>query len=94
MSNICLMYIQCMFGGFSLKVFLVGKERSSGNRRDGSSYDNIFAFVNFQKRSVEGVASEKVLLSPRHFPFQDLIVGAEYEMDRNDKGYVDNFELV
>lgn len=77
-----------------MKVFLVGKERASGIRKDGSSYDNVFAHVNFSRRSIEGYGCDTVMLNPRKFPFDDLIIGAEYDFDRNSKGYVDYFDLV
>ncbi len=75
-----------------MKINVIGKAHLKGtSKRSGNEYDFIQVHYNGRARGVEGLAALTVNLDPRDYPFADIIVGEEYTVEFDNRGYVVEF---
>lgn len=76
-----------------MKVFVLGKEHISGtSRKTGKAFDSNIVHVSYTKNGVEGHTVESIWLDPKSFPLKDIVVGENYSVDRDQRGFVCGFE--
>ena len=77
-----------------MKVCVIGKEHAEGtSKKTGNPYSNTVVHVSHKKNRVEGQAVEAIWLDAKTFPLDAIQVGKTYDMDRDNRGYVIDFEL-
>lgn len=77
-----------------MKVMLVGKSHREGkSRKSGNLYNCTLAYVTYPSRDVDGLATDVIWLSAVDYPFDTLICGKTYDVDRDYRGFVINFKL-
>ena len=75
-----------------MKVCVIGKEHAEGtSKKTGNPFSNT---VVHKKNRVEGQAVEAIWLDAKTFPLDAIQVGKTYDVDRDNRGYVIDFELV
>lgn len=78
-----------------MKINVIGKAHLKGtSKRSGNPYDFIQVHYNGRARGVEGLAALTVNLDSRDCPFADVVVGAEYNVEFDNRGYVVEFQPV
>lgn len=76
-----------------MKVRVVGKESASGtSKKTGKAFAATIAHVSFKKTRCEGNAVESVWLDPTDYPIADIVVGKDYNLDRDSRGFVIGFD--
>ena len=75
-----------------MKIKVIGKAHLQGtSKKTGNPYDFIQVHYNGKARGVEGVAALTLSLDPRDYPFADVIVGGEYNVECDNRGYIVEF---
>lgn len=77
-----------------MKIMVEGKAHLEGHsKRTGRDYN--FNQVHYLGKSfgVEGLAAKTLMLDPKAYPIDDIMVGGTYEVEFDDRGGVVNFEL-
>lgn len=75
-----------------MKIKAIGKAHLKGtSKRTGNDYDFIQVHYNGKARGVEGLAALTVNLDPHDYPFADIIIGCEYNIEFDNRGYVVEF---
>lgn len=78
-----------------MKVNVIGKSHLKGiAKKTGNPYDFIQVHYNGRARNVEGLAALTLNLDPQDFPFADVTVGAEYNVEFDNRGYIVEFTPV
>ena len=76
-----------------MKVRVVGKESVSGtSKKTGKAFAATIVHLSFKKARCEGSAVESVWLDPADCPVADIVVGKDYNLDRDSRGYVIGFD--
>ena len=77
-----------------MKVCVIGKEHAEGtSKKSGNPFSNTVVHVSYRKNHVEGQAVEAIWLDAKSYPLGSIQVGKTYEVDRDNRGYVIDFEL-
>ena len=61
------------------------------SKKTGQPYNFNSIFYTSPARGVEGLAAKTVNLDPSLFPFADVIVGGEYNLEFDERGYAVSF---
>ncbi len=78
-----------------MKIKVIGKQHMTGtSKRTGQPYNFVAIHYNAPDRGVEGLAAKQINLDPTIYPFAQVVVGAEYEVDFNERGYCVDFRPV
>lgn len=78
-----------------MKVLVVGKEHRSGvSKKNGNPYDCTVAHIQYKRNKVEGMATEMVWLDTGAFAPDTIVVGKQYNLERDGGGYIVAFEQV
>jgi len=78
-----------------MKVRVVGKEFASGtSRKTGKAFASTIAHIVFPKTRCEGQAVESIWLNPEDYPVEKIVVGKDYNLDRDSRGFVIGFDLL
>ena len=76
-----------------MRVKVIGKEYASGtSKKTGKDFAATVAHISFKKNKCEGVAVESVWLDPVTYPMGDIVVGKDYNLDRDGRGFVIGFD--
>ena len=71
-----------------MKMKVIGKAHLKGtSKKTGKPYDFIQVHYNGPARGVEGLAALTVNLDPAYTPFADVVVGCEYNLEFDNRGY-------
>lgn len=77
-----------------MKVTVVGKEHAEGiSKKNGKPYSSTKVHVTHKQNRIEGLAAEVVWLDAASYPLDSVQVGKVYDLDRDNRGYVIDFEL-
>lgn len=72
-----------------MKVKVIGKSHLEGSsKKSGKPYDFIQANYNGRARGVEGLAALTLSLDPKDYLFADVVVGAEYNAELDNRSYI------
>ena len=75
-----------------MKIKVIGKAHLKGtSKKTGNDYDFIQVHYNGRARGVDGLAALTLSLDPREHPFADVIVGADYSVEFDNRGYIVEF---
>ena len=75
-----------------MKVTVVGKEHVSGkSRKTGNPFDANIAHVTHKKNGCEGLTVDSIWLDTAAYPLRGIEVGAEYNVDRDSRGFIVDF---
>lgn len=75
-----------------MEIKVIGKQHMEGtSKKTGQPYNFNAIHYNAPARGVEGVAAKTVNLDPSLFPFSDVIIGAEYDLQFDERGYCVSF---
>ena len=73
-------------------IKVIGKAHLKGtSKKTGNPYDFIQVHYNGRARGVEGQAALTLSLDPVDFPFADVIVGGDYNVEFDNRGYIVEF---
>ena len=78
-----------------MKIIVAGKSHLEGvSKKTGNPYN--FNQVHYlgKARNVEGQAAQTLVLDPMDYPLHSIVVGAEYNVEFDNRGYVVEFEQV
>jgi len=78
-----------------MKIKVYGKAHLEGtSKKTGNPYN--FNQVHYlgKARGVEGQAALTLALDPGDYPFVSIVVGEEYNVEFDNRGYVVDFSLV
>ncbi len=71
-----------------MKIKVIGKQHMEGtSKRTGQPYNFNAIHFNGPARGVEGLAAQTVNLDPSIYPFADVVIGAEYNLEFDQRGY-------
>lgn len=71
-----------------MKIKVIGKAHLQGvSKKTGNPYDFIQVHFNGPARGVEGLAAQTVSLDPSQFPFANIIIGCDYTVEFDQRGY-------
>lgn len=77
-----------------MKVKLIGKQHISGvSKKSGKPFDNNVAYIIKPDREVQGYVGDSVWLNPVEYPLENLVLDATYDLEYNNRGYVEVFEI-
>ena len=72
-----------------MKIRVIGKAHLKGpSKKTGAPYDFIQVHYNGPARGVEGLAALVANLDPALHPFADIIIGGEYSLEFDNRGYL------
>ena len=75
-----------------MKIKVIGKAHLKGtSKKTGNDYDFIQVHYNGKARGVEGLAALTINLDPKDYPFADVVVGGEYSVEFDQRGYIVDF---
>ena len=75
-----------------MKIKVIGKAHLQGvSKKTGNPYDFIQVHYNGRARGVEGLAALTLSLDPRDFPYADVVVGGDYNVEFDNRGYIVEF---
>ena len=75
-----------------MKIKVIGKAHLKGNsKKTGNDYDFIQVHYIGRARGVEGHAALTLSLDPCEYSFADVIVGGEYNVEFDNRGYIVEF---
>ena len=78
-----------------MKVCVIGKEHAEGtSKKTGNPFSNTVVHVSYKRNRVEGQAVEAIWLDAKTYPLDSIQVGKTYDVDRDNRGYVIDFEPV
>ena len=76
----------------NMKIKVIGKAHLKGtSKKTGNDYDFIQVHYNGKARGVEGLAALTINLDPKDYPFADVVVGGEYNVEFDNRGYIVEF---
>lgn len=75
-----------------MKVEVVGKLR--GKSKQGNEYIIVDCLSDYKGDNCSGKRTERVFLSVADYDFDEILVGEEYNIDRDNRGYVIGFDPV
>lgn len=74
---------------------LAGKQRLKGTGKTSKKdYDFIVCHYLGKAIGVEGLSAERVMLDPKQFNFDEILVGHKYNIDHDGNGRLLDFSLV
>ena len=75
-----------------MKIKVIGKAHLKGtSKKTGNPYDFIQVHYNGRAYGVEGVAALTLSLDPKDYPFADVVVGGDYNVEFDRRGYIVEF---
>lgn len=75
-----------------MKITVIGKSHLKGvSKKTGSPYDFLQVHYNGRARGVDGVAALTLSLDPRDYPYEDINVGGDYNVEFDNRGYIVEF---
>lgn len=75
-----------------MKIKVIGKAHLQGiSKKTQQPYDFIQIHYNGKARGVEGMAALTLSLDPKDYPFANVIVGGEYTVEFDNRGYLQEF---
>lgn len=75
-----------------MKIKVIGKAHLKGtSKKTGKDYDFIQVHYNGRARDVDGLAALTLSLDPREYPFADVVVGGDYNVEFDNRGYIVEF---
>lgn len=75
-----------------MKIKVIGKAHLQGtSKKTGKPYDFIQVHYNGKAYGVEGLAALTLSMNPQDYPFADVIIGAEYNVEFDNRGYIVEF---
>ena len=75
-------------------VKVIGKEYVAGtSRKTQKPFEANVVHVADKKMGVDGNAVDSIWLDPNTYPLSGIQVGKEYNVDRDARGFLLNFEL-
>lgn len=78
-----------------MKIKVIGKAHLEGtSKRTGKDYNFNQVHYNGKARGVEGMAALTLTLDPKEYPLSDIAVGAEYNVEFDNRGYIQEFAPV
>lgn len=78
-----------------MKVTVIGKEYVSGkSKKTGKEFAANVAHVSHKKMGVDGQAVDSIWLDPIQYPLSEIAVGKVYEVDRDGRGFIIDFQPV
>ena len=76
-----------------MKIKVIGKAHFSGtSKKTGKPYDFNQLHYTGKARGVEGTAALTLSLDPEMYPYDSIVLGADYIVDFDQRGQVFNFE--
>lgn len=71
-----------------MRIKVVGKAHLKGtSKKTGSAYDFLQVHYNGRAHGVEGLAALTLSLQPDDYPFSNIVVGHEYDVEFDNRGY-------
>ena len=78
-----------------MRVTVIGKEWvNKVSKKTGEMMDKTIVHFTHKKRGVEGVAVQSVWVDAAILPYTEITVGKDYALDRNERGYLDDFSPI
>lgn len=78
-----------------MKIKVIGKAHLSGTaKKTGKPYDFVQVHYNGKARGVDGLAAMTLALNPKEHPLESITVGADYNVDFDNRGYPVEFTPV
>ena len=78
-----------------MKIKVIGKAHLRGvSKKSGNAYDFIQVHYNGKSRGVEGQAALTLSLDPADHPMDSVIVGGDYNVEFDNRGYIQEFTPV
>lgn len=75
-----------------MKIKVIGKAHLKGtSKRTQQPYDFIQVHYNGKAYGVEGMAALTLSLNPQDYPFTDIAIGGEYNVEFDPRGYIVEF---
>lgn len=75
-----------------MRVTVIGKERvDKVSKKTGEKMDKTIVHFTHKKRGVEGVAVQSVWVDASFLPYAEIVVGKDYALDRDERGYLEDF---
>ena len=75
-----------------MKIKVIGKAHLRGtSKKTGNPYDFIQVHYNAPARGVEGLGAMTANFDPALYPFADVVVGCEYNLEVDNRGYPVSF---
>lgn len=75
-----------------MTIKVIGKAHLKGvSKKTGNPYDFIQIHYNGPARGVEGQAALTASLDPGLYPFADVVVGSDYVLEFDNRGYPVSF---
>lgn len=75
-----------------MRMYVVGKKHTKGEK-DGTSYEYVTAYCQYQLPDVNGVAVESIRLYPRLINPADVCINTFYDVDRDNTGRIIQFTI-
>lgn len=78
-----------------MKIKVIGKQEMKGtSKKTNQPYHFMTIHYNAPARGVEGTAAKQINLDPALYPFANVVIGGDYEVDFDEKGYCVDFRPV
>lgn len=78
-----------------MKVKVMGKAHLEGvSKKTGKPFNLNQVHFMAKARGVEGLSSERQFLDSKAYPYDQIVVGLEYNLERDGGGFVVEFEPV
>lgn len=75
-----------------MKIKVIGKSHLQGtSKKTNRPYDFIQVHYNGKAFGVEGVAALNLSLDPKDYPYDGILIGAEYNVEFDNRGYIVEF---
>ncbi len=75
-----------------MKIKVIGKAHLEGtSKRTGNKYNFNQVHYNGKARGVDGLAALTMSLDPNDYPIDGIIVGGEYNVEFDNRGYIQDF---
>lgn len=75
-----------------MKVTVLGKQNLKGtSRKTGKAFDSNVVHVSMDQNGVEGKAVQTIWLDPVTYPLPGIRVGASYNVDYDNRGFLISF---
>ena len=77
-----------------MKITVYGKAHLEGtSKRTNKDYNFNQGHYLGKARGVEGQAALNLALDPKEYPLDSIVVGAEYNVEFDNRGYVQEFTI-
>ena len=78
-----------------MKIKVIGKAHLQGtSKKSGKDYNFVQVHYNAPARGVIGEAAQTLMLDPAFYPVDAITVGATYDAQFDNRGYVVAFDYV